>query len=272
MRPILACITCIVLTVALTAQDAEPQFEVASLKPSIADTGSFVFPAKPGPGDVRLPRVPLRVLILRGYPLPPPFEVANLPKWAENDLYDFAAKKDPGATADQQQAMFRAFLAERLKLDAHYETKDQQGYNLVFARADRRPGPGLQPTSLDCTQPAPRPSPGVDGVKFASSTCGFSMTDLDGTLRSAGLTMEVFARRLSATVGKPIMDKTGLSGSYAISVRFEQRPLNIGVAPSPDDPPSVFTALPEQLGLKLEPATTAGQILVIDHIERPSEN
>jgi uncharacterized protein (TIGR03435 family) len=145
--------TCVALTVALTAQNAEPQFEVASLKPSIGDPGSFVFPAKTGPGDVRLQRVPLRALILRGYPLPPPFEVANLPKWAETDLYDFAAKKDPGATVEQQEQMFRAFLADRLKLATHYETKDQQGYNLVFSRADRRPGPGLQPTALDCTQP-----------------------------------------------------------------------------------------------------------------------
>jgi uncharacterized protein (TIGR03435 family) len=73
-------------------------------------------------------------------------------------------------------------------------------------------------------------------------------------------------------VGKPIVDKTGLPGFYALTIRYEQRPSSLGVAPSPDDPPSVFTALPEQLGLKLEPATTAGQILVIDHIERPSEN
>lgn len=170
--------------------------------------------------------------------------------------------------------MFRAFLADRLKLTAHYETKDQKGYNLVFARADRRPGPGLKPTALDCTQPVPRPvpGPGFDGVEFATNRCGWSLTDLDGTLRSAGLTMDRLTRIIANTVERPVADKTGLSGFYAISLRFQQFSGSAAAPPSLADPPSVFTALSEQLGLKLEPATTTGQTLVIDHIERPTEN
>jgi uncharacterized protein (TIGR03435 family) len=77
---------------------------------------------------------------------------------------------------------------------------------------------------------------------------------------------------MASTVGRPIIDQTGLSGFYAITFRFQRASLAAGASPSVDEAPSVFTALPDQLGLKLEPATTTGQILVIDHIERPTED
>lgn len=259
--------------VALVAAVAgqEPQFEVASLKASTRDRLYIAPTPSSPPGEIRLVHVSLRNLILRGYPLPPPIEIVNLPRWAD-DAYDFVAKMQPGATAEQQQQMFRAFLADRLKLSAHYESKDQRGYNLVLARADRKLGPGLKPSTLDCTKPTPRPVPGVDAVEFATSRCGYSLTDLDGTMRSAGLTLDSLVRTIAATVGRPVVDHTGLSGYYAVSFRFLRFPLPAGGSSSLDDPPSVFTALQEQLGLKLEPATTAGQMLLIDHIERPTEN
>jgi uncharacterized protein (TIGR03435 family) len=215
----------------------------------------------------------LRTLILRGYPLPTPVEILNLPRWA-NDTYDFVGKTSPGVTAEHHEQMFRAFLADRLKLKAHYESKDQKGYNLVFARADHRLGSGLKPSTLDCTDTTARPVPGRDRdvVAFAATHCGMAMTDFDGTMISGGLTMASLTRIIAGTVDRPVIDQTGLSGFYAVSFRFLHFPSSASSSSSVDEAPSVFTALPEQLGLKLEPATTTGQILVIDYIERPTEN
>lgn len=264
--PTVALMLMALLSATVGSQDT--QFEVASLKPSTRDRLSFVPLPTTGPADIRLPHVPLQTLILRGYPLPPPVEIVNLPSWA-SDPYDFAATLDPNATAEQRQTMFRAFLAQRLKLTAHYETKDQKGYNLVLARDDRKLGPGLTPTLLDCSQPPPPLTPGAD-IALITNACGRSLMDLDGTMRSAGLTMAGLARRMVDVVGRPVVDKTELAGFYAVVFRFFYS--RAGSIPTPGDPPSVFTALPEQLGLKLQPATTEGQILVIDHIERPTEN
>src|SRR4051812_6419793 len=271
-RVALATTLAVVLVTVGVAQ--EPLFEVASLKPDTRDLRSLPPTANSGPGEIRLVHVPLTNLILRGYPLPmPPIEIINLPGWAK-DTFDFVAKAAPGATPEQQQQMFRAFLADRLKLTAHYESKDQKGYNLVFAHADHKLGLGLKPTTLDCTQASGRPVPGRDRdiVAFAATHCGLAMTDFDGTMTSGGLTMASLVRIIASTVDRPVIDQTGLSGFYAVSLRFLRFPSPAGSSPTLDEAPSVFTALPEQLGLKLEPATTTGQILVIDHIERPAED
>src|SRR3954470_701012 len=159
---------------------------LASLKADTRDLLLLPPTANSGPGEIRLVHVPLTNLILRGYPLPmPPIEIINLPGWAK-DTFDFVAKAAPGATPEQQQQMFRAFLADRLKLTAHYESKDQKGYNLVFAHADHKLGLGLKPTTLDCTQASGRPVPGRDRdiVAFAATHCGLAMTDFDGTMTS----------------------------------------------------------------------------------------
>ena len=254
---------------------APVEFDVASLKPN--NTGQPQVGLSPDPaisGEFRIVHIPLRNLILRGYPVSSlPIEIVNLPPWA-NDFYDFLAKSRPGTTAEQQQQMFRAFLTDRLKLTAHYESRQQQGYNLVFARSDHTLGAGLKPSELDCAQASGRPQPGRDRdlVAFASTHCGMSMTDLDGTMYSGGLTMASLVSTLAATVGRPVADRTGLTGYYSVKFRFLRFPLPTGREPQPEDPPSVFTALSEQLGLKLESETLASQILVIDHIERPTEN
>ena len=105
---------------------------------------------------------------------------------------------------------------------------------------------------------------------FGLGRCRTFTTDpTDNTTYAGGVTMQTLGQMLSGTAGRPIVDKTGLDGYYAVSLRYQRLPQRPDAVPSPDDPPSVFTALEEQLGVKLEPSKTQAQVLVVDHIERP---
>jgi uncharacterized protein (TIGR03435 family) len=219
---------------------------------------------------------PVRNLILRAYPLPSlPIQVFGLPGWADiqGERYDVIAKTKPGASAAELQEMWRGLFADRMKLAAHYEMREQSAYRLVHARSDRTLGSGLKPSSLDCaTQtPMPRPQPGTDLKTAAMTHCSGFFIDRDQTMYSGGATLEALIRMMIPAAGRPIADETGLSGFYAVAFRFQRIPSR-SVEPSPNDPPALMTAVQEQLGLKLEPTTTQAQVLVIDHIERPSEN
>jgi uncharacterized protein (TIGR03435 family) len=266
---------------ALIAQD-KLEFDVVSIKRNTQ-------PIPPGPpvqrpdGGFSMQRVPIGTLISLVYPPAVPIDMVGLPEWAMREQYDVSATSSlSSATPDQQQAMLRAMLADRCKLVAHMDKREQPVYDLVLARSDGKLGPNLQPSDVDCeakaaadraaadaaraagTIPPPPPFPAMNGPAPPCSL-RILMNSTEG-----GGTMEMLARLLRPSAGRLIIDKTGLKGSYRISL-----PLNIlsmrGLAP--DDPaPSIFTALQEQLGLKLESSRAVREVLVIDHIERPSEN
>ena len=152
-------------------------------------------------------------------------------------------------------------------------TTNQASWDLVFARSDHRLGSQIKPSALDCSQPfAPsRPAPGTDMKQMAMSSCSNFVTDRDGTMYSGGSTMASLIRMITPAAGRTIVDRSGLEGFYSVAFRFQQIPRQ-NLTPSPDDPPNVFTAVQEQLGLKLESSKTQAQVVVIDHIERFSEN
>jgi uncharacterized protein (TIGR03435 family) len=247
-------------------------------------------------------------LILRAYPgdraaqppgafgAPRPPRVLGLPSWAESERYDVNVKGAAGLTREQQQQMWRALLADRMKLAAHYEMREEPSYDLVPARGDRRLGAQLRPSTLDCsTRPAPAAPPvlptlplpgaapagggGTPGTRpplpftpptpqEAMSRCGFMTSGNE--LYSGGMTMTQLAGIISDPSGRIVLDRTGLEGFYSVRLTFSRRPPD--AAPTIDDAPSVFTALAEQLGLKLESSRTQVQVLVVDHIERPTED
>jgi uncharacterized protein (TIGR03435 family) len=257
-------------------QDLE--FEVASIKRNTSGDLSIGFgrPPDPANGDVRLFQVPARNLILQAYPLETlPVQIVNLPSWAD-DRYDVIARGKPGATAAERQQMWRKLLADRMKLAAHYETREQASYDLVIARADKRLGPGIKPSPLDCssgpsTAPIPAPTGGADFREATLNRCGAFFVVGD-SMTSRGVTVANLTRMVTPAAGRPIVDKTGLDGYFEIALRFQRMPSPAAGEPAPDAAPSVFTALQEQLGLRLDPSKTQGQILVIDAIERPTEN
>jgi len=272
----------VMLGVTVAAQ-APLEFDVASIKRSASsdprDLVKFGRPPDPATGEIRLMQIPAQTLILQAYPLQTfPIQVLNLPAWAEfsGERYDVIAKGKPGAAAEDRQQMFRALLADRMKLAAHYETREQEGYDLVFARADKRLGDAIKPTSLDCSSgpatglPAAATSP-TDARAAALQRCGTFWLEND-TLMSGGNTIANLAPMIARAAGRPVVDKTGIDGYFAITFRFQRMPARAGADPDPAAAPSVFTAVQEQLGLKLESAKTQAQVLVVDHIERPTEN
>ena len=277
------------------------EFEVASIK---RNTSAMPTPTGPPPspdtGQITLTWIPARFLATRAYPdLTTPIIVEGLPAWADSERYDVTAKFRPGATAAEQAEMWQALLADRMKLQAHYETKPRSGYRLVLARADQRLGPQMTPATITCppvdSGTAAPPPTAVREIAMAvlsqrraptaqeeatllsqCSSMGIGERLYAGSLDMKGLTQSLqFLARLDG----PITDGTGLEGRYAIKLwaaRAAIAPLTAapGAAGEPglDDAPSLFSALQDQLGLKLEKTTVDGKVLVVDHIERPTEN
>jgi len=165
--------------------------------------------------------------------------------------------------------MLRTLLAERMKLVAHYETREQPGYALVFARPDKTLGPGIKPSSLKCADsaapPPVAPSEPVDPKTVSLRRCGAIWVEGDSAL-SGGATLTDLGRLLTSAAGRPITNATGLTGYFEFTLRYQRRPIPIADSSAG----TVFTAVQEQLGLKLESAPIQGRILVIDSVERPT--
>jgi uncharacterized protein (TIGR03435 family) len=160
-------------------------------------------------------------------------------------------------------AMLRAMLADRFKLRAHTETRSLPVYELRLARADGRLGAGLARVADACPPP---PTPGAPAADAGPPIrCGFTVND--GVLQGMG-TMAAIASELVVS-GRHAVDRTGLAGVYRIDVRWS--PDN-GAGLSADAPPEIFTAVREQLGLRLQAATAPTEVVVIDSAERPEEN
>jgi uncharacterized protein (TIGR03435 family) len=166
-------------------------------------------------------------------------------------------------------------FADRMKLSAHVEEREQHTFALVVARSDGQLGPNLKPSTLDCNSQA-RGTPPSTPTRPSSpddykQSCGGMFGD--GLIVSGWTTMDRLAVSLKGLAGGEVIDQTGLTGGYALELRFAEP--RSGAAPdaaAPDDAPEFLTALREQLGLKLVPQKSKVPFLVIDHIERPSEN
>jgi len=205
-------------------------------------------------------------------------DVDGLPAWAKSDPYDLTAKPPPNSTREQIREMWRAMFADRMKLVAHVEEREQSTFALVIDRSDGRLGPNLKPSTLDCaprgpgTSRPPLPPPRPTSPNDYKNTCGGLYAG--GLIVTGWTTMARFVRSLGGLAGGEVVDRTGLTGAYAVELRFAEP--RSGAAPdaigAPDDAPEFLTALREQLGLKLVPQRSKVPVLVIDHVERPTEN
>ena len=271
MRYVLALTIAAVVTV--SARQSEPVFIVASIKPNTSNHLVVDPETNPAIGHYWLSYATAAGMIIQAYP-PNGFQrIDNLPRWARSEHYDILAKAKPGATPAEQQQMWRALLADRLKLQAHYETQPEQGYRLVFARADRQLGPDVQPSTLDCTTVQPRVDPNnIEATAMKRCAWQYAPTTSGRRQVTGGTTLPDIARVLSAIIGVAVVDATGLQGHYAVKMHWAPPPEAGAVRPDADSAPSIFTAVQEQLGLKLDAATVSVPHLVIDRIEPPSEN
>jgi len=255
---------------ALSAQQpANPQFEVAIIKPNVSGAISGGSSAS---GLVAFGNQTIRDLISRAYGVP--FErVEGGPDWLVKDRFDFTARAAAETPAAVRTLMLRAFLQERLKLVVRQESHDTPAFALVMARADRRLGPQLRSSSVDCEAvrasrgggAAPPTPPGERPVCSGMSQLGY--------ITAGGVTMAEAADRFLRPAGRPVIDRTGLTGGYDLDIKFvPDEILNRPDRSGPIAGPSFSQALEEQLGLRLEPIRTAVPVIVVVSVERPAEN
>jgi len=198
----------------------------------------------------------LRDLIMMAYGLDPR-QIVGGPPWAVGEEYDIDAVAAEGVpAAGNWNVMLQKLLADRFQLTFHHEQREMPVYALTVAKG----GPKLK--TADPSEPH------GSGCQHLG-VCSFQNDPL-----------QHFARWLQLVMDKPVVDKTGLAGNFDFSLTWtpdesQFTSMGIHVPPPMDNPnasPGLFTALQEQLGLKLEPGKTSAEVLVIDHVERPSEN
>jgi uncharacterized protein (TIGR03435 family) len=259
----------------LSAQTPRAEFDVVSIKRSAPDAVGSSMRSLPD-GTSIMANVRVQQFITAAAPVPVR-EVIGLPDWATTERYDVTAKPPAGSTPQQRSEMWRTFFAERMKLVAHVEERERDTFALVLARSDGRLGPQLRPSTLDCspkppgTPPAPPPPPPTsesDYLNFCGGRFG------KGTIVSGSTTMEALVLSFAGLAGRQVFDRTGLKGNYALTLKHSppRTPGTSPDAPLPDDVPDFFTALQEQLGLKLQPEKSLVPVFVIDRLERPTEN
>jgi len=250
----------------LAIQDAPPlAFEVASVKPNKSvETGGFIQRMRGGTFSVG--NQTLLQLIRFAYGIQG-FQLVGAPAWMRTERFDIVAKAPaeiPATAPGQPSAealMLRSLLEDRFQLTMHRETREVPVYALVLARSDGRLGPQIHRTATDfCAQRAKAsekaPQPFGEG-----QVCGIRGNDR--SLTAGAFPIRGFVNFLASEVDRIVIDRTGLTGEWDFELKWS--PPN---APSPDpDRPSMFTALEEQLGLRLEATTGPVEVMVIDRIE-----
>ncbi len=229
-------------------------FEVASIKPSAANDPRVQMMITPGRMVAK--NMPLNLLIQQAYGVRD-FQITGGPKWMDNERFDIEAKIEGQPDKKQLMAMMQALLAERFHAKFHRETKELPVYNLVVAKN----GPKL------LASPAGQ-RPGITRMGR-------------GVIGGQGLPVEAIAASLANVIRRSVIDKTGLTGQYDFKLEWTPdadegsgpRDINPNRADAADSTGvSIFTALQEQAGLKLEPSKGPVEILIIDSIEKPTAN
>ncbi len=266
-----------------------PAFEVASVKLNRSGERGAMIRFAPG-GRFNATNVPLKGLLEDAYHLKDS-QLVGAPAWIATERYDIQAKAEdsvaealkklpPEQVREQLNLMMRALFVDRFKLASHQETRELPVYALVAAKG----GAKLKETALTAAELAP---PNPDGPPV-SGRKGPWINMGRGELKGTAIDLALLSDVLSRQVGRVVLDKTGLKAKYDFVLHWtpddSQDPMFKGVGPGPDakppieagltdvSGPTLFAALQEQLGLKLEAQKSQLDVLVIDRLERPSEN
>jgi uncharacterized protein (TIGR03435 family) len=244
------------------AANANPAFEVATIKPSKPGTPGKLFTVRGV--NVMTVNTSLSDILGMAYDLHPK-QIVNAPEWAESDKYDVTGKPDvPGQpSVAQLKTLMQKLVADRFQLKFHREKRDLSAYVISVAKT----GAKLTPSAAD-----PNSLPGL----FFQGL---------GRLTVRNATLAEFAQVMQGSaLDRPVVDQTGLTGRYDFTLNwtpdeFQFPGLRNANAPPPPPPPpgtteapDLFTAIQQQLGLKLDSMKTPVDVIVIDHVERPSEN
>jgi bla regulator protein BlaR1 len=259
-------------------------YDVASIKPN--KSGGNMVRMMITPDGLTAMGATLQMLIQNAYEIQD-FQIVGAPKWVSSDRYDIQAKMDssqmeklktlsPDESRLESKRMLQALLASRFQLVVHRDSKELPGYALVIAKGGSK---------LHQAKPGDTYPNGIKGPDGKPGTGLMIMGGNGGPVTGQGISIENLVRLLSQQLGRTIVDETRLTGNYDFTLQWtpDER---AGPAPgtaqgggsrSDDAPPdssgpSIFTAIQEQLGLKLESRKVPVEMLVIDHVEAPSEN
>jgi len=277
------------------AASAQPlSFEVASVKPTTApDYSQGVRATQSGgpgtadPGRWTCDHMPLHSLLMTAYKLQP-FQL-SAPAWMQTEHYAISAKVPAGATFDDLRVMLQNLLTERFRMTVHRESREVAGYELVVLKD----GPKLKQSAplkegeLEVPPPpAVRPKIvlGEDGYPVVPAGLNMAMTlGFRARTQAVRQTMDTLAQSLSSQIGRPVKNATGLPGKYDYSIFYIYHGAGAPPLPPPDttpvnpaaDPsgPTIFKAIQDQLGLKLEPKKISVEFLTVERSEKtPVEN
>jgi len=263
-------------------------FEVATLKQNTSGERGGGIRRLPG-GRVTVTNMPARQLINFAYGLTGPWQLIGGPSWLADDRFDITAKMEgnpewggPGTgRPDPITLAMRTLLTERFKLKIHTEMRELEAYALVMVKRGT-PGPQLKPSDTDCKallEKAQRgQAPPPQGPPDFSTPFPCSIVGRFGQVMADGFPIAQIATIFQGQTGRPVVDRTGLTGNWQFVMTFSQeRPLGTPAPgdniPAPDpNAPSFFTALQEQLGLKLESTKAPFDVTVIDSVEHPTDD
>ena len=249
-------------------------FDVSSVKPN-KDGGPSSVRVTPG-GMLTVTNNNLRNIIRNAWNLTND-QIVGGPDWIDSDRFDITAKASKPFSQDEARAMLQALLAERFGLVTHNETRELSVYLLTLARKDGALGPQMKKSDLDCAALFAAVTAGgkmPERLPNGNLPCGISVRAGQGLVVASPASMEQLTRNLVGGVGRIVVDKTGLQGYYDFTLNFAPEgpppPPGVPAGPAPDpSAPSLFTAMQEQLGLKLEPGRAPISVLVIDRATRP---
>jgi uncharacterized protein (TIGR03435 family) len=263
-----------------------PGFEVASIKPN--KSSDVLSSAALQGGRFTATNITLRELIRVAYDVQNA-QIAGGPSWIGSERFDIEAKAegDPTLAASPRSMllMVRRLLRERFKLTAHTEMRELQAYALVMDRTDRRMGPELRQSQVDCaavmaaarTQPSPLPFPPPGERQLCDMFIG-----APPRFAAGGVSMAQLATSLSRLVKRTVLDRTLLTGTFDFELQWTpeglpqrspdavDQPIRLNGSDVDPNGPSIFTALREQLGLKLESKDGPVDVLVVDSASRPN--
>jgi uncharacterized protein (TIGR03435 family) len=251
-----------------------PAYDVASIKKYVPDGSPMMVKWGATANGFVATHMTLKSLVCFAYDVNS-YQVSGGPNWSESDMYDVNAKMDDStievlrkldsAQARQtQKQMLQALLADRFRLSIHRETRQLPIYALIVLKG------GHKMHSAAPDDAYPNGFKGIDG----KSGKGIMRMRLDGngsTITAQGVTVKQLVDQLSGSLDALVQDQTGLTGSFDFTLRYAPDELQ-NASNSDASAPSIFTALQEQLGLKLESRKGPVEVLIIDHVERPSEN
>ena len=241
-------ITALLVLTAAAAYSQSPAFEVATVKVNPSGDNGAGFPGVRN-GILTAKNVSLRMMLRVAYSL----DERRIfgPDYLDSTRFDLAGKSPQGVPDSDVDPMLQSLLKERFHLAIHREMRELPVFDMVVAKS------GLKMELSTAEKPFPKPPP-----------------IFTGNMNVGAGTMPEIAMRLTGAAGRPIVDKTGLEGRYGFLVIY--MPLNFRTAdgnPPENPPPDYFTAIEQQLGLKLEPAKEPIEVLVVDHVDRvPTEN